>query len=127
MAKSGSMPNYKTIDDYIAAQPENAQIILKELRKIIKDAVPEVIEIQNYKVPSFTLVAGSKPDQQLMIVAYSKYVSFYPFQETVDHFVNELEGFEIGKGTVKFPFNQPLPKELIKKMVIFRRDEIINH
>ncbi|MBP1673834.1 MAG: hypothetical protein H6Q25_1649 [Bacteroidetes bacterium] len=127
MAKSGSMPNYKTIDDYIAAQPENAQIILKELRKIIKDAIPEVIEIQNYKVPSFTLVAGSKPEQQLMIVAYSKYVSFYPFQATVDHFVNELERFEMGKGTVKFPFNQPLPKELIKEMVIFRRDELINH
>jgi len=61
-----------------------------------------------------------------MIVAYAKYVSFYPFQTTVEHFTNELKDFDLGKGTVKFPFNKQLPKALIKQMLKFRKEEIKN-
>lgn len=125
MAKKEAMPNFKTVDDYIISQSQEAQIILRELRSIIKEAVPETIEIPNYKVPSFTLIPGLKPEQQLMIVAYSKYVSFYPFQATIDKFKDELKNFELGKGTVKFPFDKPLPKDLIIEMVRFRKDEIL--
>lgn len=67
---------------------------------------------------------ATKPEQQLMIVAYAKYVSFYPFQATVDHFAEELKSYELGKGTVRFLFNEPLPKDLIKRMVSFRKEEI---
>jgi uncharacterized protein YdhG (YjbR/CyaY superfamily) len=125
MGKKGPMPNFETVDDYIAIQTKEAQIILQELRSIIKEAVPEAVEITNYKVPSFTLIPETKSDQQIMIVAYAKQVSFYPFQATVDHFSDELKGFELGKGTVKFPFNNPLPKDLIIRMVQFRKDEIL--
>ena len=125
MAKKEAMPNFKTVDDYIVSQSQEAQIILRELRSIIKEAVPETMEIPNYKVPSFTLIPGLKPEQQLMIVAYSKYVSFYPFQATIDKFKDELKNFELGKGTVKFPFDKPLPKDLIIEMVRFRKDEIL--
>ncbi len=126
MGKKGPMPNFKTVDDYINSQSKEAQIILHELRNIIKEAVPETVEIPNYKVPSFTLIPGTKPEQQMMIVAYAKYVSFYPFQATIDHFADELKSFELGKGTVKFPFNKPLPKELIKQMVKFRIEELLS-
>lgn len=126
MGKKGGMPIFKTIDDYIHNQKEEAQSILVELRSLIKEAVPEAIEIKNYKVPSFTLVPEAKPELQLMIVAYAKYVSFYPYQATVEHFSDELTNFELGKGTVKFPFNKALPKELIKRMVIFRKEELMS-
>lgn len=125
MGKKGVMPNFKTVDDYINHQREEAQIILRELRNLIKEAVPETIEIPNYKVPSFTLIPGIKPEQQLVIVAYAKYVSFYPFEKTIEQFADELTKFELGKGTVKFPFNQPLPKELIKRMTVFRKNELL--
>ena len=126
MGKKGAMPNFKTVDDYIDNQTEEAKVILHELRSLIKEAVPESVEIPNYKVPSFTLIPGTKPEQQLMIVAYAKYVSFYPYQTTVEHFADELKNFELGKGTVKFQFNKPLPKELIKRMVVFRKEELLN-
>jgi uncharacterized protein YdhG (YjbR/CyaY superfamily) len=126
MAKKESMPNFKTVDDYIGSQSEEAQVILKQLRSIINNSVPETVELTNYKVPSFTLVPGTKPEQQIMIVAYAKYVSFYPFQATINHFSDKLMGYDLGKGTVKFPFNKPLPKELIKQMVEFRKDEILS-
>ncbi|SDR86894.1 iron chaperone [Winogradskyella sediminis] len=126
MGKKGAMPSYKTVDDYINNQNEEARIILTELRRLIKEAVPEAREIPNYKVPSFTLIPETKPKQQLMIVAYAKYVSFYPYQRAVEHFSDELKNYELGKGTVKFQFNKPLPKDLIKRMVVFRKNELSN-
>ncbi len=125
MGKKGSMPNFKSIDDYIDSQSPEAQEILSQLRSLITVAVPEAVEIPNYKVPSFTLVSGAKPEKQLMIVAYAKYVSFYPYQATIEHFQADLKDFELGKGTVKFPFNQALPIDLIKRMVIFRKEELL--
>lgn len=118
------MPNFSNADDYIANQAEAAQEILKELRSIIHDAAPDVVEIPNSKVPSFTLVPDEKPKLQLMMAAYAKFVSFYPFEKTVEAFADQLKDYETGKGSVKFPLGKPLPKELISKMVKFRMEEL---
>lgn len=126
MAKKGPMPNYKTVDDYILNQPKETQVLLNELRGIIHEAVPEVTEIINYKVPSFTLVDNGKKDQQIMIAAYDKFISFYPFPSTIEAFSLELKDYKKGKGSVQFQLNKALPKDLIIKMVKFRRDEILN-
>ena len=56
------MPNFETVDDYIANQPKEAQKMLRELRSIIKKAAPDAIEVLNYNVPSFTLAKGGKRD-----------------------------------------------------------------
>lgn len=125
MGKKGPMPNFKTIDDYIANQPTEAQKVLQELRDIIIEAVPDALEVLNYKVPAFTLVPGGKRDQQIMMAGYAKFVGFYPFPTTMENFSDELKGFKQGKGSVQFPFGKPLPKDLISRMVKFRREEIL--
>lgn len=63
MGKKGPMPTFKTIDDYIDSQVLEAQLILRDLRSLIKEAVPETVEITNYKVPAFTLIPKVKPQQ----------------------------------------------------------------
>ena len=125
MGKKGAMPNYETVDDYIADQTEEAQKLLKELRSIINEAAPDAQEMPNSKVPSFTLIPGGKRDQQLMIAAYAKFVSFYPFPTTMEKFSDELKEFKQGKGSIQFPFDQQLPKDLITQMVKYRREEIL--
>ena len=50
MGKKGAMPNFETMDDYIAAQPDRAQSVLQELRELIKEVAPDAIEVLNYKV-----------------------------------------------------------------------------
>lgn len=125
MGKRGPMPDYETIDDYIANQPEKAQRLLHELRSIIKEAAPDAVEILNYKVPSFTLVQGGKRDQQVMMAGYAKFVGFYPFPTTIDKFSHELKDYKTGKGSIQFPLNKPLPKDLIIRMVKFRKEEIL--
>lgn len=124
MPSKSPMPSFANADDYIANQAEAAQEILKELRSIIHDAAPDVVEIPNSKVPSFTLVPDAKPQLQLMMAAYAKFVSFYPFEKTVEAFADQLKDYETGKGSVKFPLNKPLPKELILEMVKFRVQEL---
>jgi uncharacterized protein YdhG (YjbR/CyaY superfamily) len=125
MAKKGPMPDFTTVDDYIASQPVATQKALLELRNIIKEAAPDATEVLNYKVPSFTLVPGGKRDQQIMMAGYAKFVGFYPFPTTVAAFSDELKGYKQGKGSVQFPLDNPLPKELIIRMVKFRREELL--
>ncbi len=125
MGKSGPMPSFETIDDYIANQPQEAQKALQELRSIIKEAAPDSIEILNYKVPSFTLVPGGKRDQQIMMAGYAKFVGFYPFPSTIEYFRDELKEYKQGKGSIQFPYSKPLPKDLIIRMVRFRKEEIL--
>lgn len=118
------MQVFKSIDEYILAQTPEAQLFLREIHSIIKETVPETIEIPNYKVPAFTLVPGKKPELQIMMMAYSKGISFYPFEGAIEHFSNQLKGYEIGKGTIKFPFDKKLPLNLIKQLIEFRKSEI---
>jgi uncharacterized protein YdhG (YjbR/CyaY superfamily) len=125
MAKKGAMPNFETIDDYIANQPDEQQKKLQEFRDIIMEAVPDAEEVINYKVPSFKLVPGGKRDMQIMIAAYSKFISFYPFPTTIEKFSEELKDYKQGKGSVQFPLTKPLPKDLIIRMVRFRKEEIL--
>ena len=125
MAKKGPMPTYETVDDYIANQSEEAQKKLIELRQIIREAVPDAEELLNYKVPSYTLLPGGKRDQQIMMAAYAKFIGFYPFPTTMAAFSEELKGYKQGKGSVQFPLNKPLPKDLIFRMVQFRKEELM--
>lgn len=125
MGKKGPMPNFETIDDYIANQPKEAQQVLQELRSIIKEAAPDAVEVLNYKIPSFTLVQGGKRDQQIMMAGYAKFIGFYPFPTTMAAFADELKGYKQGKGSVQFPLNKQLPKGLIIRMVRFRTSEIV--
>ena len=124
MVKKGPKPTFETIDDYIANQPKDVQKILNELRSIIKEAAPDAREVINYKVPAFTLVEGGKRDQQIMMAGYKNFVGFYPFPTTMAAFSDELKDYKQGKGSVQFPLDKPLPRDLIIRMVKYRRDEL---
>ena len=113
-----------TIDEYIANQPENVQLILEKIRSIIKDLVPDAEERINYDIPAMSLVKGGKRDRQIMYAAFKKHIGFYPYPTTIEHFRSELDGFKFAKGSVQFPLNKPIPYDLICKMVQYRLTEI---
>jgi uncharacterized protein YdhG (YjbR/CyaY superfamily) len=111
---------HKTIIDYINAQPHKTKVVLEELRNIILDAAPDATELFNYGIPAFALVSAGKRDQQIMIAAYKNHVGLYPHPTVMEQFAEELKDFTKGKGSVQFPLNKPLPRELIFKMIKFR-------
>ena len=109
---------YLSTDEYINSFSEPIQEKLTELRNLIKKLVPEAKEKISYQMPAFTLNG-----MLLYFAGYAKHIGFYPGASTIVAFMDELTGYKTSKGTVQFPLNQPLPIELITRMIRFRVDE----
>jgi Uncharacterized conserved protein len=110
----------KTVDEYFNAQPNMIKTALQEIKKCILEIVPEAGELINYNIPAYTLIKGGKREQQIMIAGYKNHIGFYPHPTTIEHFDSELSKFKKGKGSVQFPLDQPLPKDLIMNMIQYR-------
>jgi len=112
MGMSSNAP--KDIDEYLASVPEPARTTLSKVRAAIRSAVPpEATEAIAYGIPTFKY-KGSL----LAFAAFKNHCSLFPMSMAViATFKNELKGFHISKGTIRFPQDKPLPAALLKKMV----------
>ena len=111
---------FKNVGEYLAAQPENARTALLELKECILKAEPNATELLNYNIPAYALVENGKREQQIMIAGYKKHVGLYPHPTTMEKFDSELSEYKRAKGSVQFPLDKPLPKELIVRMIKYR-------
>lgn len=111
---------FNSVKDYFDSQPESVKEALVHLKGCIYKAEPNAIEMINYNIPAYALIEGGKRDQQIMIAGYKKHVGLYPHPTVIKQFDNELSAYKKGKGSVQFPIDKPLPKELIVKMVKYR-------
>ena len=118
MAKTG----FKSVDEYIASQPEAAQGVLKRVRSIIRKAVPGVEEMISYKIPAYKLHGGPV----LYFAGWSRHYSLYPATDrVVAAFKNDLAPYEVSKGTIRFPLSEPVPVKLIERIAKFRAKEVV--
>jgi len=115
----------KEVDEYISNLPPEAQQALEELRLCIWHAAPNASELMNYKIPAFALVKGGKRDQQIMIAGFSKHVGFYPSPPVIEAFSDRLAEYKIAKGSIQFPLNKPIPKEIVIEMVKYRLSQLL--
>lgn len=115
---------YQSVSEYIDEQSPETRKALGELRSYILEAVPAAIELINYNMPAFALTKDGKRDKQVMIAAYKKHVGFYPNPRVIEHFSEELKAYKTAKATVQFPLNKPLPKDLIIRMLKFRKEQL---
>ena len=111
---------FKNADEYFDTQPENVRKTLLELKECILKAEPNAIELLNYNIPAYALVENGKREQQIMIAGYKKHVGLYPHPTTIEKFDSELREYKRAKGSVQFPLDKPLPKELIIRMIKYR-------
>ena len=111
-------PKAKNIDEYIAAFPPEIQVMLEELRGIIKKAAPEARETISYQMPAFSFHGIL-----VYFAAYKNHIGFYPTGSGIEHFQKEVSAYEGSKGTVRFPLDRPIPLDLISKIVKFRVNE----
>ena len=102
-----------SIDEYIETFPADVQPILRQVRKTIKAAAPEAGEKISYGIPTFTL--NSK--YLIYFAGWKHHISIYPIPVGDDAFNQEIAPYISGKGTLKFPIDQPLPLKLITKIV----------
>ncbi len=113
-----SMNTYKSIKEYIAAQPKDKQVILKEIYELVKAAAPKATEAIKYGMP--TLVGQGN---LVHFAAMKGHLGFYPAPSAIEKFATELKPYSTSKGCVRFLYTKPLPKTLITKMVKFRVKE----
>jgi uncharacterized protein YdhG (YjbR/CyaY superfamily) len=109
----------KNIDEYIARFPENTRKILGKLRSAIKKAAPGAQEVISYGMPAFKM-------GKILVyyAAHENHIGFYPTASGIEAFKEELAAWQGGKGSVRFPINEPLPLKLISEIVTFRVAEI---
>ena len=101
----------QNIDEYIAAQDEKYQPRLREIREILQKALPDADERISWSMPTYW-----KGRNIIHFAASKKHLGIYPGDEATATFAEELSGYDISKGTIRIPYNQPLPEELIRRI-----------
>ncbi|HEY5903226.1 MAG TPA: DUF1801 domain-containing protein [Anaerolineales bacterium] len=105
-----------TIDEYIAAFPAETRDRLQAVRATIREAAPRAAETISYGIPTFTLNGR----YLIYFAAYKKHLSLYPAPVGIPEFESALAQYKSGKGTLQFPHSQPLPLDLIHRIVRYR-------
>lgn len=116
--------NYKNVDEYIANFPENVAVILEKIRDIIRTIAPDAVESISYEMPVFKKHFNNKKEIIAYIAGYKNHIGFYPMPITIAHFEQELQAYKYAKGSIQFSLKKDIPYELIRKMIIFRIEQI---
>ncbi|MFZ4455692.1 MAG: iron chaperone [Bacteroidales bacterium] len=105
----------QSTEEYIAAFPAEIQKLLNQMRTAIQQAAPNAEEVISYGMPAF-----KQNGMLVYYAAFSKHIGFYPTSSGIEVFEEELFGYVGGKGSVQFPFDKPLPIDLVKRIVAYR-------
>ena len=111
-----------SVDEYLAAQPEEVRPKLEQVRAAIKTAVPEALEGIGYRMPEYKL--HGKP--MLYFAGFKEHYSLFAASGTFFAALEEeLKGYELKKGTVRFPLSKPVPVKLISRIAKLRAAGIV--
>ena len=108
----------ENVDDYIADLPLSTQKLLKQLRSVIRKSAPDAEEVLSYHMPAYKFHG-----MLAYFRAHTHHVGFYPLPSAILQFKKELSPYKTAKGSVQFLLDQPLPIELIGKIILFRAKE----
>ncbi|HEY4441502.1 MAG TPA: DUF1801 domain-containing protein [Candidatus Elarobacter sp.] len=109
---NGAQP--KDFDAYAHGRPPAVRKRLAEMRETVRNAAPEATETISYGMPALRL------DRMLVAFgAFQRHIGFFPGSKAIAAFANEISGYKSAKGSVQFPYDEPLPRELIARMVRF--------
>ena len=105
-------PTFETVDEYISSFPADVQEKLQGVRLAMGAAAPGTEEAISYGIPTFTL------DGRYLIyfAGWKRHISVYPIPVVDAQLDKEIERFKAGKGTLRFPLDEPIPYELIGQL-----------
>jgi uncharacterized protein YdhG (YjbR/CyaY superfamily) len=109
----------KSVDEYIQSFPEELQELMRQVRETIIKSAPEAVEGIGSGMPAYKL----KGKPLVYFAAYKSHIGFYATPSGHSKFAVELSKYKQGKGSVQFPLDEPMPLELIEKIVKFRVQE----
>jgi uncharacterized protein YdhG (YjbR/CyaY superfamily) len=109
----------ESVDQYIESFPADIREMLEKVRAVIRQKAPDAVETMGYGVPAYR--TNGKP--LVYFAGFRKHIGFYATPAGHEAFSAELSQYKQGKGSVQFPFNRPIPYDLIGQIVEFRVKE----
>lgn len=109
------MKKTTNISAFIEPFPQDVQEKLEWIRNTIKQMAPDAVEAISYGIPTFKLNGNL-----IHFAAYKNHIGLYPGADGIAQFAHKFGKYSYSKGTVQFPIDEPLPKELIKEIVQYR-------
>lgn len=110
----------ESIDEFISGFPPATRKVLTQLRVLIQGEAPDATETIAYGIPTFDL----RGKHLVHFAGLEHHIGFYPTPSAILEFQDELQGYKSAKGSVQFPLSEPLPVDLIRRMVRFRVEEV---
>ncbi len=112
------MNRAKTVDQYIKGAPAKTQVLLRAVRKVVKENAPKAEEVISYGMPAYKYHG-----MLLYFAAHTNHIGLYIMPSGTAAFKKELAKYKTHKATAQFPLDKPLPLGLIKKIEKFRVKE----
>lgn len=112
-------PTAGSVDEYIAGFPPDVRRVLEEVRALVRSAAPEATETISYAMPTFDLHGR----HLVHFAGFKHHIGLYPVPSAIEAFADELAPYKSGKGSAQFPLSQPMPLDLIRRIVEFRVEE----
>lgn len=109
---------YTCVQEYFADIPSDHLEEMEEMRKILKEALPEAEECISYNMPAYRM-----KHVLVYYAAMKNHLGFYPTNGPIEAFMTQLVPYSCSKGCVRFPWGEPLPKKLITEMCRYRLQE----
>ena len=112
---------FKSVDEYIASQPEATRGVLERVRRTIRKALPGAEEVISYQIPAYKLNGRTV----IYFAGWRQHYSVYPSTDRlVARFKNDLARYEVSKGTIRFPLSEAVPVKLLEAVARFRGKEV---
>ncbi|MES2379934.1 MAG: DUF1801 domain-containing protein [Bacteroidota bacterium] len=109
---------FANVDEYIALQAEQAQLVLTHIRHVIKQTIPDAEEVISYQMPAYKYFG-----MVVFFAAFKNHYSLFFGPPVLVAFKSKIKGFDQTKSAIKFPFSTPLPEALVKEMVKYVAQE----
>ena len=108
-----------TVDQYLAGFRGERREVLERVRRAVANAAPEAVETISYGMPTF------KQGRAIMSFAGMKnHLGVYPTSQAIEAFAGRLGEYETSRGAIRFPWNKPIPFELIAEMARFNVERL---
>ena len=115
------MAKYANVDEYLAGLPADRRAVMEQLRRAIRAAAPDATEAIAYNMPAFRLGGRFLVSYE----AYKRHYSLFPWSDAmVAELGEDLRPHAVGRGTIRFAADAPIPLELVARIVAFRHDEV---
>lgn len=115
------MNDEEKVMEYIHSFDKKTNLLLSSIRNIVREEVPESVELFSYGMPGYKL--NKKP--LIYFAAFKNHIGVYTAPLKSPLFIDEVAKYKQGKGSIQFPFDKELPLDLIRRMVRYKREMIV--